>query len=256
MGRIFFAVVAALVLGLGCSSNKEGLEPRGDFYKEDQLGDFLADTAPPQQDNEYIIAVGDKLDVVFFIHRELTTTNLLVRTDGRITLPYVGDVMAAGYTPMQLDSTLTAEFSEVLREPNLSVIVKQPAEKIVYVLGQVVRGGGYDFQTNISLVQAVARAGGLERGAKADHIVVIRREGLDRVVGIEVSLNKITSGYNVGGDFWLRNYDIVYVPKTPLQSTADLMTTVDEILRPPVDIIFRGWQIKVLQDQYEFLRAR
>jgi len=256
MSRIFFIVICALVVSLGCASDKDTRTPRGDFYKEKELGEFLTDTASPQQQNEYIIAIGDKLDVVFFIHRELTTNNLLVRSDGRVTLPYVGDVMAAGYTPMQLDSTLTAEFSEVLREPNLSVIIRDPAEKIVYVLGQVIHGGGFEYETSISLIQAVARAGGYDRGAKSNHVVVIRREGLDKVVGIEVNLDAITSGYNVGSDFWLRNYDIVFVPKTRLESAADLMQTVDEIIRPPVDIIFRGWQIKVLQDQYEFITAR
>ncbi len=256
MGRIFITLVIVLAVGLGCASNNEQLEPRGDLYTDKELGEFLVDTSAPEQENEYYIAVGDKLDVVFFIHRELTTNGLLVRSDGRITLPYVGDVMAAGLTPMQLDSTLTAEFSEVLREPNLSVIVADPADKIVYVLGQVNRAGGFDYETRISLLHAVAEAGGFKRGAKSKHVVIIRREGLDKIVGIEINLDAITSGYNVGNDFWLRNYDIVYVPKTRLESAAEFMTTVDEIIRPPVDIMFRGWQIKTLQDQYEYIRAR
>jgi polysaccharide export outer membrane protein len=223
------------------------------MYKTDEVGDFLVDTGPPVQENQYIVAQGDRLDVVFFIHRDLTTRDLLVRSDGRITLPYVGDVMAAGHTPSQLDSVLTDRFAEVLRDPNLSVIVKNPAEKTVYVLGEVTRPGGYNYDTSISVLQAVAKAGGFDRGAKRNHTLVIRREGTDRIVGVEVNLAAVTSGYQVGYDFWLKNYDIVYVPKTRLESAADLMQTVDDILSPPVNLIFRGWQIQVLQQTYEVI---
>jgi polysaccharide export outer membrane protein len=224
------------------------------MYKSNELGEFLRDTARPQQENQYIIAQGDRLDVVFFVHKDLSTDNLLVRSDGRITLPYVGDVMAAGNTPSQLDSILTVRFSEVLREPNLSVIITNRADKSVYVLGQVARPGGFTYETSISVLQAVAEAGGFVDGAKSDHAVVIRREGLDRIVGVEVNLAAITSGHAIQNDFWLRNYDIVYVPKTPLRSLADFVQTVDDILQPPIDIIFRGWQIKLLRENVRYVQ--
>ncbi len=255
MNRWLALALSLVVLSQGCSSQNAGLEPRGEFYKKTELAEFVKDTTPPETENDYIIGVGDRLDVVFFIHRDLTTKNLLVRSDGRITLPYVGDVMAEGHTPMELDSTLSARFSEVLRDPNLSVIVGEPAEKMVYVLGQVKNSGGFEYETSLSLVQAVAKAGGFVRGAKQQHVLVIRREGLNRVVGAEISVKEITSGYNVQRDIWLRNYDIVYVPKTRLESAAELMQTVGDILGPPVDIIWRGWQIQVWQQQYELLRG-
>jgi polysaccharide export outer membrane protein len=227
------------------------------MYEERELGEFVEDTGPTESEREYVIGVGDRLNVVFFIHRELSTGGLLVRTDGRVTLPYVGDVMAAGVTPMQLDSTLTYRFSEVLREPNLSVIVQEPAEKVVYVLGQVKKPGGVPCKTTqVSLVQALAVAGGMDRGAKTTHVLVIRRKGPDKIVGIEINVAAITSGYDVQNDIWLRNYDIVYVPKTRLQSLSEFVLTINDIILPPVDILLRGWQIQILQQQLEFIQAR
>jgi polysaccharide export outer membrane protein len=186
----------------------------------------------------------------------LTTTDLLVRSDGRVSLPYVGDVDAAGVTPMQLDSALTSRFSEVLREPNLSVILRAPAEKLVYVLGQVKTPGGFPYETKLTVLQALALAGGIERGAKTSHVLVIRRKGPEKVVGIEVNVASVTSGYNVQNDIWLRNYDILYVPKTRLQSAGEFIAIINDILFPPIDLVLRGWQIEVLRQQLEVIRSR
>ncbi len=107
MGRLFAIILFLAVLSAGCSSNNAGREKPGELYEQDQLGQFVEDTDPLESEEDYVIGIGDRLDVVFFVHKELTTIDLLVRSDGRITLPYVGDVDAAGVTPMQLDSTLT-----------------------------------------------------------------------------------------------------------------------------------------------------
>ena len=256
VGRLLSIIAALVVLCAGCSSNNAGREKPGELYARSDLAAFVEDTDPLESERDYVIGIGDRLDVVFFVHKELTTVDLLVRSDGRITLPYVGDVDAAGVTPMQLDSTLTYRFSEVLREPNLSVILKAPAEKLVYVLGQVKAPGGFPYDTKLSVVQALALAGGMERGAKTSHVLVIRRKGPEKIVGIEVNVASITSGYNVQSDIWLRNYDILYVPKTRLQSAGEFIAIINDILFPPVDLLVRGWQIQVMKQQLDVIRAR
>lgn len=256
VGRLFAIILFLAALSAGCSSNNAGREKPGELYEQDQLGQFVEDTDPLESQEDYVIGIGDRLDVVFFVHKELTTIDLLVRSDGRVTLPYVGDVDAAGVTPMQLDSTLSYRFSEVLREPNLSVIVRAPADKLVYVLGQVKAPGGFPYDTKLSVVQAIALAGGIERGAKTSHVLVIRRKGPEKIVGIEVNVASITSGYNVQSDIWLRNYDILYVPKTRLQSAGEFIAIINDILYPPVDLLVRGWQIQVMKQQLDIIRAR
>jgi polysaccharide export outer membrane protein len=253
MRRLTIIVVCSIIWGCSSSPPPPSVSPEvpQSFYKPDQLGDFLKSTSS-QVTNEYVVGIGDRLDVVFFFHDDLTTENLLVRTDGRITLPYVGDIMAAGQTPMYLDSTLTVRFSEILRDPNLSVIVREPAEQVVYVLGQVVMPGGYPFETKISLVQALTHARGFDLGAKSQHVVVIRREGVVGIVGVEVDVDAITKGHQFHKDFLLRSGDIVFVPKTRIKSLGEFVEQVDDILRPPLDWLLRGWQIAVLSNDVRF----
>ncbi|MCH7548128.1 MAG: polysaccharide biosynthesis/export family protein, partial [Candidatus Krumholzibacteriota bacterium] len=165
---------------------------RGVYAAED-LDQFVEDTNTLAQgvvQEEYVIGVGDLLDVVFMYHNNLTTRNLFVRRDGRISLPYVGDAVAAGLTPMTLDSVLTKGFAEILHEPNLSVIVRQPAKQKVYVLGEVNAPGKFFFDDELSVVQSIAVAGGLLRSANAEHAILIRRQGLNGSVGIEIDVTK------------------------------------------------------------------
>jgi polysaccharide export outer membrane protein len=250
------AVIAAvLVTGLAaCSSGRRSVGVGGGVYPPQQLGQFLQDTAPPRQGNDYLIGVGDRLDIAFFFNRELSQEDLLVRSDGRITLPYMGDVMAAGLTPMRLDTLLTNHFAEILKDPNLSVIVVETADPVVYVLGEVRNAGGYPINRAVSLLQALALAGGFKAGAKTDHVLVIRRKGLQGIVGVEVNAKAIIKGEQVQNDFILRDFDIVYVPKTRIQSIADFAQTLNDIVTPPTTLFLQGWQVRVLRQQLELFQ--
>jgi len=197
--------------------------------------------------------VGDRLDVVFFFHDDLTTLDLLVRPDGRITLPYVGDVMAAGHTPMYLDSTLTRRFEEILREPNLSIIIRSTQLEHVYGLGEVERPGHYTYPVNMSVLQAISDAGGHKPSAKLANVVVIRREGPDRVLGVLVDVGAIMDGGQIQNDFQLTNNDIVYVPKTNIAKAGDFIQELDDVVKPPLEWVVRALQITVLRDQFFFI---
>lgn len=256
MKRSLSLILLLIVTSVGCAANQPQVKAGGEVYRNDQVAEFLRETEAVDSGNVYIIAIGDRLDVTFFVHKELSTVDLLVRSDGCITLPYVGDVAAVGLTPMQLDQTLTTKFSDVLRDPNLSVIIREPAEKFVYVFGQVKKPGGFPFATKVSLLQALALSSGLDRGAKTKHVLVIRRVGPARIVGVEVNVSEIVKGHNVNQDFWLRNYDIVYVPKTRLQSTSEFIEIINDVLFPPVDIVLRGWQSTLMWQQIDYLQSK
>ncbi|MDH3198140.1 MAG: polysaccharide export protein [Candidatus Krumholzibacteria bacterium] len=254
---VAYTVLVCLVALGGCSTTIGRSDPERGVYAADDLPQFVEDTSALPAvvvEPEYVIGVGDKMDVVFLFHTNLTTRELVVRRDGRISLPYIGDQMAAGITPMTLDSLLTVRFSEILREPNVAVIIRQPADQNVYVLGEVERPGGYSFESELSIVQSIAMAGGLKEGASGEHAVLIRRQGLNRIVGVEIDVKGIMVGASLGNDVRLRNYDVVYVPQRPLYSAADFMQAVWEIVQPPLDAVFTGWQIANLSSSYEFFR--
>jgi polysaccharide export outer membrane protein len=251
------AVVFPMLAG-GCSSGVRGSDRAHGWYDPDSVQQFAGETsAAPYAaiEPEYVIGVGDLLEVVFLYHSNLTTRDLAVRRDGRISLPYVGDQMAAGVTPMVLDSVLTTRFAEILRDPNLSVIVKHSAPRKVYVLGQVKVPGRVEFDDELTMVQAVAAAGGFVPGALSNHAVLIRRQGVSKIVGVEVDLEAVTAGAVLSNDLRLCNYDIVFIPQHPIYSAADFMQAVDGIISVPLDAVFTGWQIANLSASYEYFRV-
>jgi len=250
------AVWVAMVSG-GCSSGIKGSERSQGWYDRSAVQEFVGDTQatpPPVLEPEYVIGVGDQLEVVFLYHTNLTERDLVVRRDGRISLPYVGDQMAAGITPMDLDSLLTVRFGEILRDPSLSVIIEKAAEQKVYVLGQVRLPGKVEFDDELTMVQAVAAAGGYVPGALSDHAILIRRQGVSKIVGVEVDLEAVTAGAVLSNDLRLRNYDIVFIPQHPIYSAADFMKQVGDIITVPLDVVFKGWQIANLSASYEYFK--
>lgn len=253
------SMVAALPIAVtGCGSGVKGSDRSDGWYDPDSLAQFVADTSGPVApvlEPEYVIGVGDLLEVVFLYHTNLTTRDLVVRRDGRISMPYVGDQMAAGVTPMVLDSLLTTRFNEVLREPNLSVIVTRPAPQKAFVLGEVNAPGKFEFSDEMTMLQALAMAGGARPGGMANHAVLIRRHGISTIVGVEVDLRAAMNGSVLGNDLRLRNYDVVFVPKHPIYGAADFMQAVGEIINVPLDAVFKGWQIANLKENYQFYRT-
>jgi polysaccharide export outer membrane protein len=257
-GRLSLGVsILFLVAGFGCSGGTKMTVPSGAMYDRGALEEFVRETGPPLgATREYRIGIGDRLDVVFLYHSNLTTRHLLVRDDGRISLPHVGDQMAMGFTPMELDSVLTERFSEILRQPNLSVIVNEPAEKLVYVLGKVKKPGGYPFERPVSLLSALALAGGVDSGGKTENTVLIRRTTATEVVGIEIDVKAIMKGNAVHNDLLLKNYDIVYVPQSRLSSVEDFAQSVSKIIELPLGTTLTGWQVVNTIEQYKYFQKR
>jgi polysaccharide export outer membrane protein len=231
--------------------------PASAMYERAELPEFVNETGPPVGPTpEYRIGIGDRLDVIFLYHSNLTSREILVRDDGRISLPYIGDQAALGYTPMELDSLLTDRFAEILKQPNISVIVRQPAQKQVYVLGLVQRPGGYPFEKPVSLLSALALAGGVKDGGKPSNTVLIRRSTATEVVGIEIDVKAIMDGSAIYNDLLLKNYDIVYVPQSRLKSVEEFASSLSTILALPLRSTLEGWQIANTIEQYRFFRER
>jgi polysaccharide export outer membrane protein len=251
-------VVLVALMAAGCSSGIRGADRSEGWYDRKSLDAFVTDTQtppPPVIDPDYVIGVGDLLEVVFPYHTNLTQRDIVVRRDGRISLPYVGDQMAAGITPMDLDSLLTVRFAEILRDPNLSVIVEKSAPLKVYVLGEVKNPGRVDFDDELTMMQSIAAAGGFQKGALSAHAILIRRQSVSKIVGVEVDLKAVMQGARLSNDLRLRNYDIVFIPQHPIFTAADFMQAIGDIITVPLDAVFKGWQIANLSASYEYFRA-
>jgi len=161
--------------------------------------------------NAYAIGLGDVLEISVWKNPDLSAT-VPVRPDGRISVPLLGDVQAAGMTPLALKATLTDGYKEYVTAPGVSVVVKEIHSRKIYVTGEVAHPGTYDLEPRGKLMQALALAGGLTPYARGR--VVLLRDGRDgrQEKRMEVDLKSIINGKKPEDNFLLQPGDTLVVP--------------------------------------------
>lgn len=214
-----------------------------------ELGATASDTLAMDwsQVPEYIIVPGDVLNLNSGPSPEQpwrdVVREVVVRPDGRITVFPVGDVVAAGLTPRQLETSLRELLAAELRDPRVTVEVAELAGNKVHVLGQVREPGSYEADAFLTVTQAVARAGGFQDDAARNSILVFRRSGASTLMVTKVRLDESMNISALAADMPLGRYDIVYVPR----STVGNINVFARQLFAPVQLALSttlvGWQL-------------
>ncbi|MGQ9540854.1 MAG: polysaccharide biosynthesis/export family protein [Armatimonadota bacterium] len=125
--------------------------------------------------DEYRISPGDTLEIAVWGYEDLSRT-VVVRPDGAISLPVVGELRAQGTTPVSLAQQITGALARWVKNPRVSVIVKSFAQHQVFILGAVAKPGVYPHQPGLTVAEAIALAGGFTPSAYRDRLTVLRRE--------------------------------------------------------------------------------
>jgi len=132
----------------------------------------------PATPSGYVIGVDDVLSILFWRDKDLSAPEITVRPDGKVTLPLLNDVQAAGLTPEQLRDTVLDAARKYVEDPNPTVIVKEIKSRKVFITGQVEKPGPYPLNGTVTVLQLIATAGGLRDFADGKNISVIRvRDG-------------------------------------------------------------------------------
>ncbi len=168
-------------------------------------------TVAPAVGDSYQIGTDDVLTINVW-HEPEVSRNVPVRPDGKISLPLVGDVQAAGLTPTQLQNKLESRFSKFLTDPAVSVIVAEIRSQKINVLGQVLRPGTYALIPPMSVIDAIATAGGLKEFAKANQIYVLRTSPSGQRERIKINYKNVLKGKRGSHDILLETRDTVVVP--------------------------------------------
>jgi polysaccharide export outer membrane protein len=167
-------------------------------------------SSSPSSSGDYLIGKGDLLEV-FVWRNEQISRRVLVRPDGKISLPLLQDIQADGLTVLQLKSEITQRFSEHIENPRVTVIVVEMGSYKVSVLGRVERPGVYPITGQTTLVEAIALAGGFtEWASKGNITVVTHQNGKEKKV--RVNYKKIASGKDPSQNIILKRGDIIIVP--------------------------------------------
>jgi len=141
---------------------------------------------------DYSIAKADVLEINVWREEELTRT-VTVRNDGKISMPLVDDIQAAGRSPMDLKKQIQERLSDYIENPVVTVIVAAQGGQQFYVIGEVNKIGVYPLGKDLTVVQALALTGGFTEWADKDDIVILRREGGEEK-RIHIDYDDIVSG--------------------------------------------------------------
>lgn len=132
----------------------------------------LASEAAPET---YVIGASDVLTVTVWKEPTLTGS-LLVRPDGMVSMPLLGDVQACGLTPLELASAIQAKLKKFIQDPNVSVVLTQIHSKTIYLLGEVAKKGPVEMTPGMTLLEAISNAGGLTDYANSRKIYILRNQ--------------------------------------------------------------------------------
>lgn len=159
---------------------------------------------------DYVIGADDVLDVIFWRDKEMSA-QVAVRPDGRVTLPLLNDVQAAGLTPEQLRSYVMTAAAKYVEDPNVTVVVKAINSRKIFVTGMVARPGPYPLMGSTSVMQALAMAGGIQEFADSKNIIVMRTEN-GRQVAYQFNYKDVVKRKNLRQNIQLKPGDTIVVP--------------------------------------------
>jgi polysaccharide biosynthesis/export protein len=158
---------------------------------------------------EYVIGAEDVLHIAVWKESDLTAT-LPVRPDGKISLPLLDDVQAAGLTPKQLSESLTIKLKKYLADPRVTVVVTQINSKRIYINGEVLHAGPMPMLPNMTVLQALSAAG-LNQFANTKRIYLLRSEN-GKQVKMAVNYRKLLKGEQIDQNYLLQPGDTIVVP--------------------------------------------
>jgi polysaccharide export outer membrane protein len=204
MRKIFgFAIIVVLIFWV-CIPMVFSQEDKEGTEKKKPLPEWMAVS------ESYVIGPEDVLSIHVWKEEALSRT-VPVRMDGKISLPLIDDIQAAGYTARQLKEVLTKRLKEFIDNPNVSVTVAEVNSYKVYVSGQVRTPGVYRLRNETTILQIIPMAGGFTDWANQKKILVIRKED-GKEKRITVNYKKIIKGDTPESNIILKAGDTVIVP--------------------------------------------
>jgi polysaccharide export outer membrane protein len=161
-------------------------------------------------DSTFVIGPEDALDISVWKEPDVSRA-VPVRPDGKISLPLLNDIQAAGLTPMQLQAVVTEGLKKFFTGPRVTVIVTQINSRRIYVMGEVARPGAFPMLPNMTILQALSTAGGFSQYAKLSAIYLLRTEN-GRQVTYPFNYKEVIRGRRPEQNIALKPGDTIVVP--------------------------------------------
>jgi polysaccharide biosynthesis/export protein len=206
-------IALAFCAGLQCRAatlqQNDGATPTTDSTASPDQTNPLAVNAQP--DDTFIIGADDVLAINVWKETELTRV-VPVRSDGKISLPLIGDIQAAGRTPMQLENDIAAKLKGYITDPQVTVIVQQILSQKFNILGQISKPGTYPLSAGTTIVDAIALAGGFKDFAKKKGVYILRLNSAGKEERFSFNYDKFLKEKNTAQNIKLKPHDTIVVP--------------------------------------------
>ena len=200
-------LVATAAVGSSQQSEGNRAKPSSTIVRLDELKPAEANSpAEPVDPNSYVIGAEDRLRVRVWREPDVSG-DVIVRPDGKITLPLIGELQAGGKTPVVLSATVAEKLTEFLNRPEVMVQVVSIRSKKYYITGQLNRTGAFPLVVPTTVLEALSGAGGFQHWAKRKKIVVLR--GSKRY---KFNYNEVIQGKRMDQNIYLENGDHIIVP--------------------------------------------
>jgi polysaccharide biosynthesis/export protein len=200
---LFFFLTAAL--------EPKGLTAQTNSASASEVAGVQNIAKQPGLTEDYIIGIEDVLSIYVWKEPDFTVKELVVRSDGKISIPLVSDIQAGGLTPLQLQRGLTEKLRQFVASPNVTVTVLRSQSRSVSIVGQVNKPGTYPMIAPVTIIELIARAGGVTDIAKAKSIRIIRKEN-GKTMQFLFNYKEAIKGINLRQNILLKIGDVVLVP--------------------------------------------
>lgn len=208
MSKAFLCtMIFAMAVGMGPRALAQG---EGGTVSGGSAQSTATPPKPATEDPEYVIGADDMLDISVWKEADISR-RVPVRSDGKISIPLLNDVQAAGLTPMQLQAQITEKLRKFLTEPQVTVTVMATNSRRVYIMGEVGRPGPIPLLANMTVLQAITSAGGLSQFANGSKIRIIRNEKGKQTVH-SFNYKDVLNGRNPEQNIILEPGDSIVVP--------------------------------------------
>jgi polysaccharide export outer membrane protein len=207
MKLISQAAMAGLLMGTMALAQGAPAQAAVNSASDSKTNTMTEPAAPV--DSTYVIGADDVLHIAVWKEADLTATEP-VRSDGKISLPLLNDVQAAGLTPMQLADSLTEKLKKFVADPRVTVVVTQVNSKRIYMLGEVSHAGPMSITPNMTAMQALASAG-INQFANTKKIYLLRMEN-GKKMKYPIPYRKLIKGLEIEHDYALQPGDTIVVP--------------------------------------------
>jgi polysaccharide export outer membrane protein len=213
---------ATLLIGLlslllsACGTSRD-IETPAEYAASMKAYDAAKDIKPNPNSNEYIIGSGDALSVFVYRNNDLSEGGVAVRPDGRISIPLVEDIDAAGKTPKQLARDIEERLKKYIQDPNVTVIVRSfvgPLDRQVRVIGEATDPQAIPYRDHMTVLDVMIATKGLTKYAAGNRAVIVRRGPDGKLHNLSVRLDDLIKNGDITQNVELQPGDTIIIPQS------------------------------------------